>query len=184
MRQQMNLALIGYRGTGKTCVGQRVAERLEMPFVDADDRFEILYGTRIADSVAVEGWSGFRAKEQAVLSKICRTGGQVIATGGGAILHPENIWILKRTGQVIWLQASVQTIAKRIHGDDRTGDQRPSLTGKGVLDEIIDVLNARLPLYTCAADACVSTDDLNLDTVAGRVCDVWRHLPEKKNPLL
>ena len=84
----------------------------------------------------------------------------VIDTGGGAILRTENIEVLKKNGAVFWLTASVETIAKRIGGDN----QRPSLTGtQSFVDEIQDVLRERTPKYQAAADHMITTDDRSIN---------------------
>src|SRR6516225_8209056 len=89
-REVKNIFLIGYRGTGKTTVAQILAERLGWSWTDADAVLEARHARNIRAIFAEEGESGFREKESAILDEIVRLDRQVIATGGGIILKPEN----------------------------------------------------------------------------------------------
>jgi shikimate kinase len=156
----MNIVLIGYRGTGKSTVGRRLAARLGRVLVSTDA--EIVKRTKrtIPEIVAQEGWEYFRDLESSICRGLSSRDQLVIDTGGGAILRTENIEALKKNGAVFWLTASVETIAKRIGGDN----QRPSLTGtQSFVDEIQDVLRARTPKYQAAADHMITTDDRSID---------------------
>ena len=159
----MNVVLIGYRGTGKSSVGRILAARLKRKLVSTDAEVVRRAGQSIPDIVAQHGWEYFRDVE----SEVCRSlGGRdqlVIDTGGGAILRPQNVEVLKRNGKIFWLTASVESIAARIGRDT----QRPSLTGtKSFVDEIADVLRERTPKYQAAADVIISTDDCSVDHLA------------------
>jgi shikimate kinase len=117
----------------------------------------------IPEIVAQQGWDYFRDLE----SDICRELGSrdqlIIDTGGGAILRAQNVEALKKNGTLFWLTASVETITKRIGGDN----QRPSLTGtKSFVDEIQDVLRERTPKYQAAADHTIVTDGLTIHELA------------------
>lgn len=165
----MNIFLIGYRCTGKTSVGKTLAEKLKWKSIDADEELVKEQGKAIADIVADQGWSAFRALETSVLKKICRKDQQVVATGGGVILDPENVQSMKEKGMCIWLKASPETIKDRIVKDQKTKEQRPSLTSQGLLEEIEEVLSKRIPLYKKAMDFSVGTDDLSVDQVCGKI---------------
>jgi shikimate kinase len=153
----MNIVLIGYRGTGKSTVGRLLAGRLGREFVSTDEEIVKRARRTIPEIVAQQGWDHFRDLE----SDICRELGSrdqlIIDTGGGAILRAQNVEVLKKNGTLIWLTASVETITKRIGGDN----QRPSLTGtKSFVDEIQDVLRERTPKYQAAAEHTIATDGL------------------------
>jgi len=154
----MNIYLIGYRCTGKTAVGQALADALKRPFVDADAVLAEKHSTTIQGMVAAEGWDIFRQREKAVLSEICASTDQVVATGGGVVLDPENVRSMKESGPIIWLRATPETIERRIAEDEKTVDQRPSLTGTDFISEITDVMRVRLPLYVEASTFAVDTD--------------------------
>ena len=156
----MNIILIGYRGTGKSTVGRRLAVRLGRVLVSTDAEIVKRAKRTIPEIVAQEGWEYFRDLESSICRELSSRDQLVIDTGGGAILRTENIEALKKNGAVFWLTASVETIAKRIGGDN----QRPSLTGaQSFVDEIKDVLRERTPKYQAAADHMITTDDRSID---------------------
>jgi shikimate kinase len=159
----MNLVLIGYRGTGKSTVGQILSERLGWPLVSTDA--EIVKRTNLAIPQIVErfGWDHFRDIESEVCRDLAGRDRLIIDTGGGAILRQQNVDALKANGVLIWLTAEVPTIAQRIGGD--TG--RPSLTGtKSFTDEVEEVLRERRPKYQAAAHHVIGTDGRTVVQVA------------------
>ena len=156
----MNIVLIGYRGTGKSTVGRQLAARLGRVLVSTDAEIVKRVKRTIPEIVAREGWEYFRDLESSICRELSSRDQLVIDTGGGAILRTENIEALKNNGAVFWLTASVETIAKRIGGDN----QRPSLTGsQSFVDEIQSVLRERTPKYQAAADHMITTDDRSID---------------------
>ena len=166
----MNVVLIGYRGAGKSTVGKAVASRLGRQIVSTDREVVRRVGSSISEIVAAHGWEYFRDLESAVCQNLAGQNNLVIDTGGGAILRQQNVDVFKRNGCLIWLTASVETIAARIGGDT----QRPSLTGtKSHVDEIRDVLTERTPKYQAAADLTVATDGRSIDEL---VTIILQHL--------
>lgn len=152
----MNIVLIGYRGTGKSTVGRLLAARLGRELVSTDEMIVNRAQCTIPEIVAKNGWDYFRDLESDTCRELSSRDQLVIDTGGGAILRAQNVEALKKNGAVFWLTASVETIVKRIGGDN----QRPSLTGtKSFVDEVADVLRERTPKYQAAADHVVATDD-------------------------
>lgn len=162
----MNLVLIGYRGTGKSTVGKVLAARLGRELVSTDKEIVRRAGRSIPEIVKDHGWDHFRDLESEVCRDLAGRDNLVIDTGGGAILRRQNVEVLKRNGTMVWLTASVETIAKRIGGDT----QRPSLTGtKSFVDEISEVLQERMPKYQAAADHFVETDNRSVPQVVADV---------------
>jgi len=156
----MNIVLIGYRGTGKSTVGQLLAARLGRELVSTDAEIIKRAKRTIPEIVTQEGWEYFRNLESDICRELASRDKLVIDTGGGAILRTQNVEALKKNGTVFWLTASIETIGKRIGGDD----QRPSLTGgKSFVDEIGDVLRERTPNYQTAADHTIVTDDRSIN---------------------
>ena len=156
----MNIVLIGYRGTGKSTVGKLLAARLGREFVSTDAEIITRAKRTIPEIVTQEGWEYFRNLESDICRELASRDKLVIDTGGGAILRTQNVEALKKNGTVFWLTASVETIGKRIGGDN----QRPSLTGaKSFVDEIQDVLRERTPNYQAAADHTIVTDDRSIN---------------------
>ena len=162
----MNVVLIGYRGTGKSTVGKIVAARLGRVLVSTDAEIVKSAGQTIPQIVEQHSWEYFRDLETKICQSLAGRDGLVIDTGGGAILRPQNIAVLKHTGKLFWLTASVETIVKRIGTDT----QRPSLTGtKSFIDEIQDVLRERMPKYQAAADHVIETEGKSLTQVADEI---------------
>ena len=168
----MNIVLIGYRGAGKSTVGRMLAARAGKTFVDADERVEKQCGSSISDIVRSKGWQYFRDLEKGVIDEICRGNELIIAPGGGAVLDPANVRALKKNGLVIWLKADGEVLGRRINQDPRTRASRPSLTGKGALEDLQEVLFMRNPYYAAAADVQVDTSELSLEEVAEKVWSI------------
>jgi shikimate kinase len=157
--------LIGYRCTGKTSVGKLLAKKLGWDFVDADDVLVKDAEMTVAEIVERFGWDDFRNRESRILKTISRSDKRVIATGGGVILRDENVETMRDSGTVIWLKASVETIADRMQNDVNTGDLRPGLTDKGPVLEIAETLAKRTPLYKKTMDFAIETDGLTVQTI-------------------
>ncbi len=177
-RGSSGIALVGYRGTGKSTVGRILAERLGRPFADADVEVEALAGRPIRSIFAEEGEPAFRELEARVLADLAaRPGGGVVATGGGAVLLDANRKALRDFGLVIWLSADPDTLAQRLQASRRGVEDRPSLTAAGTLAEIADVLEARTPLYREVAHAVIETAGRDVDQVVDEALEAWnRHL--------
>ena len=173
--------LVGGRGAGKTTVGRALARELGLPFTDMDEFLCGRAGQSVAELVAAEGWEGFRRRECAALreaaAEAARSGVGVIATGGGAVLDAGNRDFLRANGVVVWLSLAPETAAARL-GENPEAAQRPSLTGKSMLEEVREVMEARAPLYAACAHYAV---DAALP--AGEVCAaVLRHLSGGRGP--
>ncbi|MGD8342717.1 MAG: shikimate kinase [Desulfobacterales bacterium] len=165
----MNLFLIGYRCSGKTIVGKSVADALDWAFVDADAVLVGASGKSIKDITDTEGWDSFRRMERSTLKQICAADRQVVATGGGVVLDTANIETMKTSGQVVWLNASADTIRSRMLADTHTDDLRPALTEKGSLAEIEDLLSERRPYYKSASDFSVQTDNRPINEIVQEI---------------
>lgn len=166
----MNLVLIGYRGTGKSEVGQRLASRLGRRLVAMDAEIVNQAGMSIPTIVERFGWPYFRDLETEEARKLSGLDGLVIDCGGGVIERPENVAILRQNARVFWLRASVATIVGRIQADT----ERPALVaGKTFTEEVAEVLERRTPLYRNAAHHEIDTDRLNPDQVADAIVALW-----------
>jgi shikimate kinase len=157
--------LIGYRGTGKTAVAERLARRLGWSWVDADAHLEAHAGRSIRQIFEAEGEAGFRARESALLAELCTLENHVLATGGGVVLDSRNRELMKRTGRIVWLTADVDTIHERILTDASSRTRRPPLT-TGDLQEIRDLLGRREPHYRACAELSIDTSRRTPDEVA------------------
>lgn len=149
--------LVGYRCTGKTTIGRRLALALGREFQDTDQLIESRAKTTIARMVAEKGWEFFRAMETQVLSELSLEPPSVIATGGGIILAEENRRMLKSHGTCIWLQADRDVILQRLKADARSQTLRPDLTDDGIEAETEKMLTIRDPLYRDVSNFFIDT---------------------------
>jgi len=161
------LVLIGPRGSGKSAVGRRAARLLGWAFVDTDRLIEAR-GRTITELFAAEGEAGFRAVERAVIAALDPPVDAVVATGGGAVLDPDNRAHLAGLGRVIYLRATVERLVART-----TGSDRPPLSADDAAVEMRRVLALRDPLYRALADAVLDTETLDLDTASRRLVELF-----------
>ena len=171
----MNIILIGYRCSGKTSVGKKLAQKLGRPFVDTDERLMEKHGRSVSSLVKDEGWEGFRRLERDVILDVCAEDSSVIASGGGAILDPENVAAMRKNGRVVWLKVSPQTVRQRMARDENTDELRPALTSKGLYAEIVDVLQARSPIYEQAMEYTIDTEGKTIVEIAGNIIEKFFH---------
>jgi shikimate kinase len=148
----MNLYLTGYRATGKSAVGQRVAEALTWQWIDTDHWVQIEAGKTISEIFAEAGEPAFRDLESRAIQHVASLDQQVVSLGGGAILRKENRELIQSSGKTIWLTATARTIASRMQSDRENAKTRPQLTQLDQLVEIEQLLRERQPLYESVAD--------------------------------
>ena len=122
----------------------------------------------IREIVDNQGWKAFRRLEHTVLQQVCALNRQVVATGGGMVLDAGNIRLMKKSGRIIWLRASPETIEARMVQDRESAAFRPALTATDSICEIEETLAKRTPLYQHAMDFGVDTDHRGV----GEICDV------------
>jgi shikimate kinase len=162
--------LIGYRGTGKSAVGELLAVRLGMPCFGMDAEIVKKAGMSIPEIVDKFGWPKFRDMESEKARELAGLDNIIIDTGGGVIERPENVEALKTNSRIFWLKASVDAIVARIQG----GMQRPALTpGKTFTAEVAEVLEHRIPKYKSAAQYAIDTDNLTPEQVTDRIIKIW-----------
>ena len=166
--------LVGARACGKTTVGKALAKKLKLPFADTDQHLLDNAGRSVDQIVEAEGWAGFRQRESAALHEVtnARTHGGVISTGGGMVLAETNRVFMRQYGMVVFLDAPVEVLAERL-GRNPLSSQRPSLTGKGLMEEIGDVLKERRPLYEAAAHHIVDATR-PLPSICRHIADLWK----------
>jgi shikimate kinase len=159
----VNVVLIGYRGTGKSAVAERLARQLDLEAISLDAELVKAAGKSIPAVVEERGWAGFRDLEEEIVRTFASRDGQVLDCGGGVVERESNFAVLRRSAQVVWLTASVATILERIADDD----QRPALTTtKSFTEEVEEVLLRRTPLYRRLAHYEVATDGRDLEAIA------------------
>lgn len=166
----MKIVLIGYRCTGKTSVGKKLAAKLSLPFYDTDAFIEAVAGQTIKEMVESRGWEFFRDKEKECLQKVAMMRDCVISTGGGAVMDELNAAVIKEDSVVIWLAADTDTIVKRFSLDTATAGQRPPLREADVRQETEALLNERTPVYRRLADIVIDTAALGVDEAVDEIC--------------
>lgn len=164
-----NLVLTGFMGTGKTAVGQELALRLGMEFVDTDDLIEGRHGP-ISRIFEERGEAGFRSIERKVASELGRKKGLVIATGGRMILDPENLRALTKNSRVFCLAATPDEIHERV-GADSSRRNRPLLRVDDPMQRIVDLMTERQSAY--ARFPQVTTSERRPSIVAEEVAQLW-----------
>lgn len=150
-----NLILVGPMGAGKSTIGRLLAKELRFPFKDSDKEIEQRTGANIPWIFDVEGEQGFREREQAVIGELCELQGIVLATGGGAVMRPENRQALRAGGRVVYLHTSVEQQLDRTSRDRN----RPLLRTLDPGKVLADLMAMRDPLYREIADVVVETDE-------------------------
>lgn len=142
-------------GAGKSTIGRLLAKELRLSFKDSDKEIEQRTGANIPWIFDVEGEAGFREREQAVIGELCELDGVVLATGGGAVLRPENRSALRAGGRVVYLHTSVDQQLDRTSRDRNRPLLRTANPGK----VLADLMNIRDPLYREIADVIIETDE-------------------------
>ena len=165
--------MIGYRGSGKTSVGQHVARRLGWDFADSDSIITQATGNTIRDIFAMHGEEHFRLLETTAVLDLCKWTDAVIALGGGAILRDANQRAIAGSGfDVIYLHADPEALHQRIQADPQTQAARPSLTHLGgSVDEVRSVLEHRLPIYRRLATHEIDVTHRSIKQVADEIVE-------------
>jgi len=154
------LVMVGLMGCGKSSVGRRVASRLQVPFVDADDEIEKRAGQTIEDIFAEHGEDFFRDREKLVIASLLDQGPLVLATGGGAFVTPETRDVIKKTSISVWLKAELPVLMRRVS----RRSNRPLLKTKDPEAVMRDLIEKRYPIYA-EADVTVESRDVPHDQI-------------------
>ncbi len=165
------VVLIGLRCSGKTTIGKLVAGKLGWEFLDADEVLVERAGRSIADIFEKDGEPAFRRLEKTVLADLCERDELVLATGGGAVLDPENIRAIRKSALVVHLDAPVDVLWTRMQTDPATGSTRPALTDLDGRAEMEAVAEKRAALYEAARHLVVDTDKLGPDEAARAIVE-------------
>jgi shikimate kinase len=169
---QRSVVLVGLMGCGKSSIGKRLATRLSLPFVDADEEIERVAQKSISEIFADHGEEFFRDRESKVISRLLATGPQVLATGGGAFITPGTREKIRESGISIWLRAELSVLMRRVG----KRDTRPLLKGadpEGVMRNLMEV---RYPVYA-EADLTIESREVPHDTIVTEIVEALaRHL--------
>lgn len=149
------IVLVGLMGAGKTSVGRRLAEKMDLPFVDADHEIELAAGKSVAEIFADHGEEYFREGERRVIARLLENGCQVLATGGGAYMNQETRDRIKEHAVSIWLKADFEILLKRVS----KRNDRPLLQSENPADVLKRLIELRYPVYA-NADVTVESRDV------------------------
>lgn len=160
------VVLVGLMGAGKSCIGRRLAQRLELTFVDADREIEAAAGCSIPEIFERHGEAAFRDGERRVIARLLRGGPQVLAAGGGAFMNPRTRELMRRCAITVWLRADLDLLVKR------TGrrNNRPLLWGGEPREILARLIAERYPVYG-KADIVVDSADGPPEVTVQRVTD-------------
>ena len=167
MKNEKNLVLIGFMGSGKTSVGLKLSYKLKMPVEDTDKLIERREGNSIRQIFEEEGEEVFRKKETELLGELADRQGRVIySVGGGTPVREENRKLLRQLGTVVYLQISPETVYERLKGDTT----RPLLQCENPLEKIRELIESRKEAYESCADIIIAVDLLDMEEILEQIC--------------
>jgi shikimate kinase len=169
-----SIVLVGMMGSGKSSIGKRLAQRLSLPFVDADSEIETAAAMTIPEIFATRGEAEFRAGEKRVIERILANGPQVLATGGGAFMSAETRDRVAQAGVSIWLKAEPDVLMRRV----RKRGNRPLLQTADPDRTLRELLAAREPTYALADLAICSREEPHEVAVEAILSALLSHLPD------
>ncbi len=173
VRTDKSIVLVGLMGSGKSAVGRRLARRLAMPFVDADEEITAAAGCSINDIFELYGEAAFRDGERKVIARLLDDAPQVLATGGGAFMDPDTRARIADTAISVWLRAGLDTLVART----RKRDHRPLLNEGDPRDVLDRLMQERYPIYA-QADLTVDSREESADATADAVVEALTDLLE------
>jgi shikimate kinase len=161
---ERSIVLVGLMGCGKSSVGRRLASRLGLGFVDADEEIERVAAKSIVEIFADHGEAYFRDGERRVIARLLSSGPQVLATGGGAFINPETRANIRERGVSIWLRADLPVLMRRVS----KRDTRPLLKSGDPEATMRDLMAKRYPIYA-DADIIIESRDVPHDVIVNEV---------------
>ncbi len=172
------IALVGLMGAGKSAIGKRLANRLGLPFVDADDEIERAAGCSIAEIFEKYGEAEFRAGERRVIARLLERPPLVLSTGGGAYMDPETRDLMRSRALTVWLRAELDVLFERV----RKRGHRPLLRQGDPKEVLARLMNQRYPIYA-QADIVVDSTAQPADRTTDQVLEAVRaHLEAEQAP--
>ena len=161
---QRSIVLIGMMGAGKSSVGRRLAARLGIPFVDADSEIEEAAKMTIPEIFQKYGEADFRSVEARVIARLLDNGPQVLATGGGAFMHPETRAVVRQKGISFWLNADLDVLLRRV----KRRTDRPLLRIGDPAETLKRLMAERHPFYA-EADVTIHSRDVPHEKVVDEI---------------
>ena len=163
-----NLFFIGFMGVGKSTIARMVAKEINARLIEMDETIEAEEGSSINEIFAAKGEEYFRDLETALIERISEQEGMVVSCGGGAVLRPQNLELMKKSGKIIYLSATPETIFRRV----RYSNNRPLLRDNMNVEYITQLMERRIGIYEQAADVIIVTDDKNKPEILAEVLEI------------
>ncbi|MCR5640771.1 MAG: shikimate kinase [Lachnospiraceae bacterium] len=160
-----NIYLVGFMGSGKSAIGRVLSRMTYRRFMDTDAMIVEREGMEIPQIFEQKGEAYFRQVETDVMKSLVQEKNRVVSCGGGVAMRPENVALMREGGHVVLLQATPQTILKRVAHDEN----RPLLKGRKNIEGITELMNTRMPAYQKAAEYIVQTDGRSMEDIAGEI---------------
>lgn len=164
-----SIVLVGMMGAGKSSVGRKLAARLALPFVDADNEIEAAAGMSIPDIFETRGEAEFRAGEARVIARLLDAGPQVLATGGGAFMNADTRAAIRAKGVSVWLRADFDVLMKRL----KRRNDRPLLKTDDPAATLRRLIEQRYPVYA-DVDLTIESRDVPHDVIVDEIIDALR----------
>lgn len=171
------VVMVGLMGCGKSAIGKRLATKMGLPFVDADEEIERVAGMTISDIFAKYGEPHFRDRETKVIVRLLGQGPQVLATGGGAFMSAETRAAIAAQGLSIWLKADLPVLMRRV-GKRNT---RPLLRTDDPEAVMRRLMNERYPVYA-EADITVESRDVSHDVIVDEIIEALAAHQARQTP--
>jgi shikimate kinase len=168
MEEKKNIIFVGLMGSGKTTIGKKISQALEMEFFDTDHAVEVKTGVNIATIFELEGEEGFRLREHNLLVDLMDNQKKVIATGGGIVLNGENRKLLRQLGAVVYLRSNIKDLILRLKNDKT----RPLIQNVNLDEKFNELFKARDPLYIEVADYIIDTKNKKVSDITNEVLEL------------
>ena len=165
MKKENNIFLVGLMGSGKTTIGKIIAKKLNYKFIDSDALIEEKTGVKVPLIFEYEGEAGFRKRETRILSEIIKMNSIVLATGGGIILSKTNRKLLSKSSVVIYLNATIKELVKRLANDKN----RPLIQNVDKEKKLKELIEQRGKLYESIADYIIQTKEKRASDIANEI---------------
>ena len=161
-----SLVLVGMMGCGKTAIGRRLSNVLDLPCVDTADEIALAAGKSLSEIFGDHGEAHFRDGERKVIARLLRNAPQVLATGGGAFMDAQTRERIRETGVSVWLRAELPILLRRVS----RRDNRPLLQTRDPESKLRELMAVRYPVYA-EADITVDSREISHDHIVGEILD-------------
>ena len=169
-----NIFLIGFMGAGKSTIAKALQRELGFPLVEMDERIVQEQGMSINDIFAQYGESRFRDIESQLVVDLGEQEPSIISCGGGVVVRPQNTQNMKKSGKIVFLTATPETIYERV----KNSTDRPILNGHMNVEYIAELMEKRRALYEEAADITIQTDGKTREQICAEIIGKLRNTNE------